>query len=864
MTFAPGTLLGCYEIVAPLGSGGMGEVYRGRDTRLGRQVAIKVLAKQLAGDPKAQARFEREVRAVAALSHPNILALFDYGESDGTTFAILELLEGETLRARLAAGPLPRRKALDYAVHIARGLAAAHDRGILHRDLKPENVFLTRDGQVKILDFGLALLTTPDSEAETLEGPALTRITDSGFVVGTAGYMSPEQVRGLPADHRSDLFSFGTVLYEMLAGRRAFSGETPSDRLIAVLQQEPPELPASVPRALDRIVRHCLEKRPEERFQSARDLAFDLEALTDLATGTREAPPPALQSRPRRARLLLAGLLLVAATAGAGLARWLWRDPPSSPPIFRQLTFRRGSIHTARFAPDGETIVYGAAWEGKPLQIFTMRADRPEASPLPLPSADLLAVSRSGEIALSLGRYFLGSPFLSLGTLASTPLAGGAPREILDGVHQADWAPDGSGLAVVRLDGLGRETRLEYPIGRLLQRSVSYIMDPRVSPTGDRVAVFESRSGGFEYRLAVFDRAGRREMSLPLKGVPFGLAWHPAGEEIWLSLWGPEGSSLQAVRLDGETRLVSRTMGLTHLYDISPGGKVLLGNHLGGNGMAGRAPGESRERDLSWLQVSLVRDLSADGRTLLFDEVGETAGGGRGSYLRRLDGSPPMHLGPGTARLLSPDGRWFLSRNADSLALLPTGAGNPRPLQTHLLDTTGACSWFPDGRRILLSGREPGSRADAKRLYVQDVAGGRPRAVTPPGVGFLGTIFAVRPLSPDGRQVAALTPDGKLWIYSLEGGKPHAVTGLAPGDAFLRWHADGRSLFVWRRDAGSSALVFRLDLATGTREPWLEVRPPDPAGIYTFTSLVLTPDGKSYAYDYGRMISELYLVEGLR
>ena len=861
VTFSPGTRLGSYEIVAPLGAGGMGEVFRGRDIRLGRQVAIKVLAQQLAGDPKAQARFEREARAVAALSHPNILALYDYGESDGIIYAVLELLEGETLRARLSAGPLSQRKAVDYAVQIARGLTAAHERNIVHRDLKPENIFLTRDGQVKILDFGLALLTTPASEAETREGPALNPLTELGIAVGTTGYMSPEQVRGHPADHRSDLFSFGAVLYEMLTGCRAFSGNTPSDKMVAILHDEPPELPASVPRPLDRIVRHCLEKQSELRFQSARDLAFDLEALSDLATASQVTAPPAAKNRLRSAPLFLTGLLLVAAVVGAGLAKWLWRDPPPSPPVFRQLTFRRGSIHTARFAPDSETIVYGAAWEGDPLQIFTMRTDRPESSQLPLPTADLMAVSRSGEIALSLGRRFLTSTYASLGILATAPLTGGAPRPILEGVHQADWAPDGSNLAVVRIDARSNEAQLEYPIGQVLQKSVSYITEPRVSPAGDRVAVFEALSRGYGYQLAVFDRAGRRQIVLPLKGLPAGIAWHPAGEEVWFSVIEREGSSIQAIRLDGKPRLVFRSLGVIQLYDISPGGRVLLGNHLLWLGIAGRAPGEPRERDLSWLRLSIVRDLSEDGGMVLFDESGTSAT--RGIYLRPLDGSPPVHLGTGIARLLSPDGKWALVRNADSLTLLPTGIGAPRPLPKELLDTTGACSWFPDGRRILLSGRAPGDRA--VRLYVQDIAGGRPRAVTPPGVGFAGNIFAARPLSPDGSQVVAMAPDGRLRLYhSLEGGPSRTVVGFTPGDAFLRWHVDGRSLFLWRRDEGAPARVFRLDLATGAREPWLEIHPLDPTGIFTLTSLVLTPDGKSYAYTYGRLLSELYLVEGLK
>ncbi|HEX5717767.1 MAG TPA: hypothetical protein VF179_16530, partial [Thermoanaerobaculia bacterium] len=448
------------------------------------------------------------------------------------------------------------------------------------------------------------------------------------------------------------------------------------------------------------------------------------------------------------------------------------------------------------------------------------------------------------------------------GTLASAPLVGGAPHEMLGGVHQADWAPDGSSLAVVRLDPLSKDTRLEYPIGRTLQRSVSYIMEPRVSPAGDRVAVFESLFHATKYQLAVFDRAGRRELSLPLEGLPFGLAWHPAGEEIWFSLIGADGSSLLAVRLDGKKRLVYRTVGSIQLYDISPNGKVLLGDHLPWHGIAGRGPGQTRERDISWLQLPIVRDLSADGRMLLFDEVGGSAGRGRGIYLRPLDGSPPMHVGQGTARLLSPDGKWVLSRNADELTLLPTGVGNPRPLPKTLLDTTGACSWFPDGQRLLLSGRAPGERAH--RLYVQDVAGGPPRAVTPPGVGFIGSIFSVRPLSSDGRQVVALAPDGNLWLYSLTGDKPRAVAGFAPGDAVLRWSADGKSLFIWRRDPGAPVRVFRLDLTNGNKEPWLETRPPDPTGIYTYVSFMLTPDGKSYAYTYGRVLSQLYLVEGLR
>lgn len=871
MNLSPGTRLGSYEIVSPLGAGGMGEVYRARDTRLGRDVAVKILLSRLAGNPEAQARFEREAKAVAALSHPNIVALFDYGESDGTLFTVSELLQGETLRDRLAARPLPQRKAVEYAVQIARGLAAAHDRGIVHRDLKPENVFLTRDGHVKILDFGLVRVTGNGPDMAVTDTPTLSQ---PGAVFGTIGYMSPEQVRGHPADERSDLFAFGAILYEMLAGRRAFRGDTPVETMIATLRQEPPELPATVLPALSRLVWHCLEKKPEERFRSAHDLAFGLEALAEPSTaGSRGALPPMAQSGRRVAPLLLALLLAAAAVSGAALARWLWHTPSAPPPVFRQLTFRRGPIFTARFASDGDTILYGAAWNGNPFQIFRASAERPEASPLALPgAADLLAVSRSGEVALSLGRHFYGGGYLSDGTLASVPLAGGTPRKILQSIHQADWAPDGSSLAVVRLRAGGGENRLEYPIGKVLLRSSTAILEPRVSPGGEHVAVFEELPTG--YHLVVFDRSGRRMLSLPLADpYPMGLAWHPTGAEIWYCSRGASGSGLRAVRLDGKQRLVYRSPGWTMLYDISKDGKVLLGGHFLRYGMAGLAPGEARERDLSWFDTSFARDLSDDGRTLLFDEQGQS-GKGRGVYLRAMDGSPPVHLGADRARAFSPDGKWVLATTGDSLVLLPTGAGQQKQIPNGIPSAAGACSWFPDGRRLLCADR--GSSSRPGRLYVQDLAGGKPSAVTPPGFGF-SYGFAMHPLSPDGRQVAAMAPDGRLWIYPLAGGTPpvpgtprtprtpRIVAGFEPGDDdFLRWSGDGRSLFVWGHDSRAGARVLRLDLATGRKEPWLEIHPPDPAGIFTFTSLVLTPDGKAYAYTYGRVLTELYLAEGLR
>ncbi|HLN93764.1 MAG TPA: serine/threonine-protein kinase, partial [Thermoanaerobaculia bacterium] len=286
MTLSAGTRLGPYEILSPIGAGGMGEVYRAKDPRLGREVAVKVLPASFSKDPDRLRRFEHEARAAGVLNHPNITAVYDIGSVEGSPYVVSELLEGETLRSRLDAGPLAPRKALDYAIQIARGLAAAHEKGIVHRDLKPENLFVTKDGRVKILDFGLAKLIRSEEGVDLTELPTATVGTEPGIVMGTLGYMSPEQVRGKPTDHRSDIFAFGAILWEMLSGRRAFHADTPADTMTAILTKEPPDLSASgrdVPPGLERIVRHCLEKNVDERFHSAHDLAFDLEALSTVS-----------------------------------------------------------------------------------------------------------------------------------------------------------------------------------------------------------------------------------------------------------------------------------------------------------------------------------------------------------------------------------------------------------------------------------------------------------------------------------------------------------------------------------------------------------------------------------------------------
>ncbi|MBK9706130.1 MAG: protein kinase [Acidobacteria bacterium] len=459
----PNLKLSHYRIVSKIGAGGMGEVYRALDTRLDREVAIKVLPADFANDPDRLKRFEQEARATSALNHPNILTVYDIGTHEGAPFIVAELLDGEELRAQLEEGAIAPKKVIEYARQIADGLAAAHEKGIVHRDLKPENLFITKDGRVKILDFGLAKLKPQkltggvDSEGETMKP-----LTNPGVVMGTVGYMSPEQVRGETVDHRSDLFSFGLILFEMLCGERAFHRETMAETMTAILKEDPPELSETndkISPQLEKIVRRCLEKKPERRFHSAHDLGFALESLSASSTTSGKNLTTHVSAiteetvKPKRANLpmLLGGLVLLTLGVLAGIfAYGYFRQAPM--PKYEQLTFRRGLITHARFSPDGQTIIYSAEWGGKPGEIFTTRGGIGQSRSLDLKDADVLSVSSTGELAILIKRQYLGQ-LTHKGTLARVPILGGTPREILEDVQEADWSPDGKELAVVRSVG---------------------------------------------------------------------------------------------------------------------------------------------------------------------------------------------------------------------------------------------------------------------------------------------------------------------------------------------------------------------------------------------------------------------------
>ncbi len=853
MLLSPGTRLGPYEVVSPLGAGGMGEVYRARDTRLGRDVAVKVLPASVSADPDRLRRFELEAKAASLLNHPHILAIHDVGTQGGTPYVVSELLDGETLRARLGM-PLPSRQAVEFALQIAEGLAAAHDKGIVHRDLKPENLFVTSDGRIKILDFGLAKLRDPAFSAEPeTDSATLSRGTDPGTVMGTVGYMSPEQVRGRPADPRSDIFSFGAILYEMLTGRRAFKGETPADTLTAILKEEPPEVSDTRPNvspALERILRHCLEKNPEARFQSARDLAFDLEALADTTLVAR----PALPATSQRRRWLLpvaAGLVLIVGGAlGLGAGKAFWQPPL---PTFKQLTFRRGCVLSAFFTSDGQTVVYSATWDGEPPEIFSMRLERPESRSLGLPSARLLSVSSLGELAILLTPPGDASAF-SKGTLARVPLSGGAPRPLLEDVYAADWSPDGHDLAVVR--DVGGENQLEYPIGTVLKRPVAISSQVRVAPQGDRV-VFNGRRGA---GASVFDRAGH-ETRLNLPSVVFGVAWSPQGEAIWADAGeDPKRPGLWRVTLDGKAREVFRMAGDLNLHDVSKDGYFLIHHGLDRLGARAKPPGEPNERELGVFNWSVVHDLTSDGAQLLFAE-GRGPSPSGGIFLRSTQGGPPVRLGEGYPLALSPDGRWALIAPGGGWSLLkhprlvltPTGPGEPRDLRLERFQrVSGAC--FAGPGHVVLDANEPGRQG---RTFVMDLPGGEPRAITPEDVHPL--MCADRD-----RSVIGSTADGTLARYPLAGGDSQPIAVRLPrGATPISLSRDGRALLIYERGP-VPVRVERLDLVTGRRTLWKVLRPDDAAGVTLMEELFITPDEQAYAYTYGRFLQDLYLVEGLR
>ncbi|HEV2022406.1 MAG TPA: protein kinase [Terriglobales bacterium] len=859
MSLAPGSKLGPYEILAPVGAGGMGEVYRARDARLGREVAIKILPEGFTQHPDRLRRFEQEARVVATLNHPNILAIHDIGTEEGAPYLVTELLDGEPLREKMKAGAVPVRRALEYALGIAQGLAAAHEKGIVHRDLKPENVFVTRDGRVKILDFGLAKLARTESGAEgaLLDSPTMDQGTSPGVVLGTVGYMSPEQVRGQAADHRSDIFALGAMLYEMLAGARAFHRESSAETMTAILRDDPPEFAEGhrIPPGLERIVRRCLEKAPEQRFQSARDLAFALEAVSGVSTSTTAVPAAAGRTLGRKWRLPVGVALALAVGIAIFFAGRRAGHSGSSTVSYQQASFRPQIIFRAAFTPDGKTIVFSAAQEGTTPTLYTIQAEYPEAKSTGLSGVQLLSVSRQGELAvLTHARYLAHRLFR--GTLARMPLGSSAPREILEDVEEADWAPDGSDLAIIR--EVGGKSRLEYPVGKVLYETAAYVSDLRFSPKGDRIAFFDHPTK-YDDRgvVAVVDLKGKKtDLAGGFWGME-GLAWSKEGDEIFFSA-SFAGANYQprGVTLAGKQRLVLPAAGVLLVYDISADGRWLVAREDTAYAVVAKDPASGQERDLSWLDFSVGPSISEDGRTITFSEDSSATGSTYAVCLRKTDGSPVVVLGEGTSGDLSPDGKWVLGivlTTPPKLMLYPTGAGEARTMERGSLENYAGAGWFPDNKRLLVCGNEPGH---APRCYLQELSGGAPQPVTPEGTtgGWI---------SPDERVILGQTGAGEFFLYPVGDGEPHPVPHLGREDRVIRWGADGHSLLVFRQNQ-LPVRVEKVELESGRRTLVRELAPADRSGVTGIGFVSMSGDAKWYVYSYGRDVSQLFTVEGVR
>ncbi len=630
----------------------------------------KYLTASRGATPEELERFQREARAIARVSHPNICTVYDVGQEEGVPFLVMELLDGETLAERLSRGPIPINTALAIATQIAEALDELHRKDVVHRDLKPSNVMLTPGG-VKLLDFGLAKLRDGEYEDAAKKPTKSMHLTDQGTVLGTLPYMAPEQVEGRPADARTDTFALGVVLYKMITGRAPFQGTNQAGLTAAILTHEPPPISSWIPTApasLDRVVKKCLFKDHDERWQSAKDLASALRWSADDSTARHSATGPGVNRGRHRtvtaiAAVAIAAAVIAVAVWAAGSGR---RDGAASAPTprFIPVTFRAGTLTAARFTPDGDSIVYSAAWGVDPYGLFMTRRDSVESRRLDILDAKLLGVSASGELA------FLRGPHGALrmlpavgGTLLRVSITGGGPRELLDDVIAADWKPGGSDLAVVR------RGQVEFPLGIKIygQHRFRHV---RVAPDGERLALVEGPGRDAEGKqvaaaIVLLDRSGRKTTLSSGWGDLTSLAWSPSGDEVWFTANRQEdltSSALRAVSTDGRERVIfPSASSFLSIHDVFSNGRVLLSSTVSRMGCSCLAPGDTQPRDLGWLDGPAPEALSADGRTVLMGEMLRGGGAARSIYLRGTDGSDAVRLGDGYPEDLSPDGKWVLA-----------------------------------------------------------------------------------------------------------------------------------------------------------------------------------------------------------
>jgi eukaryotic-like serine/threonine-protein kinase len=858
----PGTRLGPYEVLSTLGTGGMAEVYRARDTRLGRDIALKVVNEALAGNPELVRRFEKEARLAGSLNHPNLVAVYDVGLHDGVPYFITELLHGDSLRHRLSRGRIPVDSALDWAAQLAQGLAAAHARGIVHRDVKPENVFLTSDGHVKLLDFGIAKL----AEGTRAEGPhgildeTVTPTgggTQTGAILGTPAYMAPEQVRGEHVDARTDIFSLGAVLHEMLSGRRPFAGDSLVESGHAILHDEPPPLP-DVPPFLAQLVRRCLAKDPEARLQSARDLAFALETLRPDVEPRPASRRGAFRSILRRPWWVLA--LMAVLVAAVVIARLRPSHAPALPPTVERVTFRPVAWpRIARFTPDGRVVF--TVRQGGTEELFERNLASASLQPLGLQNMVLAATSSTGELAVFLTSHpFVPGEAFSA-TLARVPGGGGTPQPVAEDVVSADWSPSGE-LAIVRT--AGTRFSLEFPIGKTLFQTMrpALIGNVRVSPRGDLLAFTHHPKGGFGTggEVVIIDLEGRKRQVSRRWPRATGLAWSPRNE-VWFAAGDDVANQLQAMPLTGSERTVYTSLAPIIVHDIAADGSVLIGQGFREFDIIFLGEGAANPRSLGWYDSNGSPRLSADGRLVLFSAWGiRRERGERVALLRKTSGAPPQNLGEGWGLDLSPDGRWALLASADGLTLVATGTGTRKnvPLPGLEIRTTRFLGSTSRAVSIARSSTDSGFR-----LYSIDLDRSSATPLSEPMKG-LGELLDVLEISPDNQWAATRVAVDEKYapvLHPLSGGKPVPLTGLGPNVRPVGW-ASKNELWLARVDQADPSVVglIRFDVS---RRVAVEERTIGSGGPEFVGDLHLTSDGKNIVFDQLRLAGHLYVIRGM-
>jgi eukaryotic-like serine/threonine-protein kinase len=841
MALAAGTILGQYEIRSPLGAGGMGEVYRAHDTRLDREVAIKVLPEFLTTDRVRMRRFEQEARAAAALNHPNILAVYQMGTHDGLSYMVSELLEGETLRKRLKRGPMPLRKVIDYAVQIAHGLAAAHDKGIVHRDLKPDNLFVTKDGRLKILDFGLAKVG-PSKEGSDLE-PTQSMGTEPGRVMGTAGYMSPEQVRGMTVDHRSDIFAFGTILYEMLTGNQTFRKPTSAETMAAILNEEPPsisQIAPTLPQGLQRVVHRCLEKSPEQRFQSASDMAFALEALSDSGIARSTGSHSRLGERPSRRGIALGSTLL--GLLGVAVLAYFWMRPAPTPKVSNYIQLTHDGQPKSLVGTNGSRLylyLNGRDYQGM-AELSTSGGESRKMSILPSANMRPFSLSPDGTELLVVDGH--GEP--PAGPLWSVPVLGGSLRQLGDTEgHDGSWSPNGKSLAysygsqlfVAKADGTGSSKLVTV-------KNSDFVYNPVWSPDGAhlRFEVQESLNsptllwevsldGTGVHRLLAGGNPPPTTTSIGVQsaGGTFDTLngeccgkWTADGKYfVFLSRGQVWALARPAGILSSESKPVQLTSSPMPLSGPTPStdGKKLF--------LVGRTyRGELIRYDLKTSQfVPFLGGISAeyvsfskDGQWVAYVSFPE------GTLWRsKADGSERLQLTYPPAYVVnprwSPDGRKIVFHEAfadkpPSICEVSREGGSPRQLLPDHPEPQADPSWSPDGSRIVFGGDsgDPASSIRILDLATQQVS-------TLPGSQGM---FSPR-WSPDGRYIPAISADSKrLLLFDFQNQKwAELATGRM---GWLSWTKEGQYLQVL--DGSGTGAVIRIRVSDGTTERVLDLK----------------------------------------